>query len=122
MRWAMTRAIVSVGPPAANGTFMVMGREGYVCALEVCGQLLISRTARAIAVSVFISTGSRQFEMRCNGVWQWDNDIFFRQDHDPIPGCTRVRPYRRPNSLSTFASDRLPWTSTPVNSTWLSDG
>ena len=25
---AMIRAIVSVGPPAANGTMMVMGRDG----------------------------------------------------------------------------------------------
>ena len=28
MRSAMMRAIVSVGPPAANGTIMVIGRDG----------------------------------------------------------------------------------------------
>jgi hypothetical protein len=26
--WAVSRAIVSVGPPAANGTTMVIGRAG----------------------------------------------------------------------------------------------
>jgi hypothetical protein len=26
--WAVTRAIVSVGPPAANGTITVIGRVG----------------------------------------------------------------------------------------------
>jgi hypothetical protein len=28
----MTRAITSVGPPAANGTIMVIGRDGKDCA------------------------------------------------------------------------------------------
>ena len=28
MRWARMRAIVSVGPPAAAGTIIVIGREG----------------------------------------------------------------------------------------------
>ncbi len=28
MRWATMRVIVSVGPPAANGTFMLIGRDG----------------------------------------------------------------------------------------------
>src|SRR5262245_17383609 len=33
MRSARSRPTTSVGPPAANGTIMVMGRDGYVCAV-----------------------------------------------------------------------------------------
>jgi hypothetical protein len=32
MRSAMMRPIVSVGPPGANGTTSVIGRDGYDCA------------------------------------------------------------------------------------------
>jgi F0F1-type ATP synthase membrane subunit c/vacuolar-type H+-ATPase subunit K len=28
--------MASVGPPAANGATIVMGRVGYVCALAIC--------------------------------------------------------------------------------------
>jgi len=43
---ATTRPIVSVGPPAANGTTIVIGRVGNVCALAVCDT---GRTAAAPA-------------------------------------------------------------------------
>jgi hypothetical protein len=33
MRSAKMRAIVSFGPPAANGTIMVIGRDGYIWAV-----------------------------------------------------------------------------------------
>ena len=36
--WLITRAIVSVGPPAENGTTMVMGFDGYDCARVNSGQ------------------------------------------------------------------------------------
>jgi hypothetical protein len=36
MCWAMTRAMVSVGPPAANGTSMMIGRDGKACAAALC--------------------------------------------------------------------------------------
>ena len=37
IRSASIRAIASVGPPAAKGTIMVIGRVGYVCALATHG-------------------------------------------------------------------------------------
>src|SRR5215831_14609335 len=40
-----TRASTSVGPPAANGTMMVIGRTGYVCAAALpCASKLTART------------------------------------------------------------------------------
>src|SRR5262249_55626299 len=66
MRWAMTRAIVSVGPPAANGTFMVMGRVGYVCALATCAVAIVPRVAIASAaiIALFICRHRSIFGLR----------------------------------------------------------
>jgi hypothetical protein len=47
---AITRAIVSVGPPAENGTTMVMGFDGYDCARVKNGQA--SPRAPALKVNV----------------------------------------------------------------------
>src|SRR5215469_18113899 len=38
IRSANTRPIVSVTPPTANGTTIMMGRDGYVCALAMRGR------------------------------------------------------------------------------------
>src|SRR5450631_2734053 len=44
------RAIVSVGPPGANGTIAVMGRFGYGCAVAL--PIAFNPTASAVSISV----------------------------------------------------------------------
>src|SRR5215468_1531125 len=48
IRSAMTRASVSIGPPAANGTTIVIGRDGKVCAVARFEPAMASIAARAI--------------------------------------------------------------------------
>src|SRR4051812_48600962 len=42
---AIMRAIVSVGPPAGNGTTTVTGRAGYVCATPLSANATTAETA-----------------------------------------------------------------------------
>ena len=52
----MTRAITSVGPPAANGTIMVIGRDGKDCASalpanpEIAAIAIIAKTSLHIGM------------------------------------------------------------------------
>ena len=45
MRSARMRVRVSLGPPAANGTMIVIGREGYSCAIALAAIPKVAATA-----------------------------------------------------------------------------
>src|SRR6266446_1611747 len=57
IRSASNRATTSVGPPAANGTIMVIGRVGYVCALAM-GETTGSAAAPAARWRICLRWGS----------------------------------------------------------------
>ena len=56
IRSPMTRAITSVGPPAANGTIMVIGRDGKDCAAalpanpDIAAIAVIAKTSLCIGI------------------------------------------------------------------------
>src|SRR5947209_4322281 len=45
MRSARMRVRVSLGPPAPNGTMIVIGREGYTCAIALAAIPKVAATA-----------------------------------------------------------------------------
>src|SRR5438067_13402540 len=47
MRSVRMRVSVSEGPPAADGTINVIGRDGYVCAHAWIGRVVVARAAAA---------------------------------------------------------------------------
>jgi hypothetical protein len=57
----MTRAITSVGPPAANGTIMVIGRDGKDCASalqenpDIAAIAVIDKTSLCIGIIRFLT-------------------------------------------------------------------
>src|SRR5258708_2202091 len=62
MRSAMMRAMVSVGPPAANGTVTVTGREGYAWAAATIESADNAAAARTCTRSgVFMTRESNRF-------------------------------------------------------------
>jgi hypothetical protein len=50
MRSPITRATVSVGPPAANGTIMVTGRDGKDCARAPPVTAQIAKVASSVLI------------------------------------------------------------------------
>src|SRR5580692_3094686 len=46
IRSPTTRALTSVGPPALNGTIMVIGRDGKVCAVALPASVVAIANAR----------------------------------------------------------------------------
>src|ERR1051325_6229131 len=58
---ARKRATVSFGPPAANGTTIVIVRAGKVCAPAACDSV----TANATAQDSLVMTPSFRLDVRC---------------------------------------------------------
>src|SRR5580692_8086637 len=66
MRSPTTRAITSVGPPAANGTTMVIGRDGKDCAAalpakpDIAATAVVAKTSLRIGMVRSLDGGLRQ--------------------------------------------------------------
>src|SRR4029079_12142138 len=56
MRSPMMRARVSVGPPAENGTKIVTGLDGYVCAVPMLGATRAASTGMTYSRFMFSSS------------------------------------------------------------------
>src|SRR5262245_1916171 len=73
IRSASTRPIVSVGPPAGNGTIMVMARDGYDWA---AAPVVLPRMAAMISASFTMGLSSRK-QSRWRAKWEIAGIVLF---------------------------------------------
>src|SRR5689334_13474461 len=75
MRSPMIRASVSVGPPAENGTTIVIGREGYGCAdaMELTAIVANASTTNSVFMGLLLLFAIQDLDLhvtsRARGLW-----------------------------------------------------